>query len=82
MCLLTNERYKKYQTGFSFGGLGHAPEVELLGTMGDWWGQKVFFSEIQPDLVCELHDWHKQQHNFLDPMPPWALGRGQKVKYH
>ena len=49
MCLLTNERYKTYQTGFSFGRLGHAPGVGLGGS----WGQ-FFFSEIQPDLVCEL----------------------------
>ena len=36
MCLLTNtnERYKTYQTGFSFGRLGHAPGVGLSGTLG------------------------------------------------
>ena len=37
--------------GFSFGRLGHAPEVGPGGTMGGW---GAFFSEIQPDLVCEL----------------------------
>ena len=31
VCLLTNERYKTYQTGFSFGRLGHAPRGETLG---------------------------------------------------
>ena len=52
MCLLTNERYKTYQTGFSFGRLSHVPGVGLGGTVG---GSAVnFFSEIQPDLVCEL----------------------------
>ena len=29
MCLLTHERYKTYQRGFSFGRLGHAPGVGL-----------------------------------------------------
>ena len=31
VCVLTNERYKTYQTGFSFCHLGHAPGVGLLG---------------------------------------------------
>ena len=34
VCLLTNERYKTYQTGFSFPCLGHAPGVGLGGTVG------------------------------------------------
>ena len=50
VCLLTNEIYKTYQTGFSFLRLGHAPGVGFGGTEG----QKLFFSEIQPNLVCEL----------------------------
>ena len=29
VCLLTNERYKTYQTGFSFSRLGHAPGMGL-----------------------------------------------------
>ena len=51
-CLLKNERYKTYQTGFSFGRLGDAPGMGLGGTEGGW-GQKFLFSEIQPELVCE-----------------------------
>ena len=31
-CVLTNERYKIYQTGFLFCPLGHAPGVGLGGT--------------------------------------------------
>ena len=31
VCVLTNERYKTYQTGFSFCHLGHAPGVGLRG---------------------------------------------------
>ena len=34
MCVLTNERYKIYQTGFSFCCLGHAPGVGLWAAGG------------------------------------------------
>ena len=34
VCVLTNERYKTYQTGFSFCLLGHAPGVGLWGARG------------------------------------------------
>ena len=34
MCVLTNERYKTYQTGFLFCCLGHAPGVGLWGAGG------------------------------------------------
>ena len=39
VCLLTNERYKTYKTGFSLGPLGHA---QGLGTWGAG-GQKFNF---------------------------------------
>ena len=42
VCLLTNERYKKYQTGFSFHRLGHAPGVGLRGIVGGWGVKKLF----------------------------------------
>ena len=51
--LLTNERCKTHQTGFSFDRLGHAPGVGLGGAMGGL-GSKKKSSEIQPGLVCEL----------------------------
>ena len=58
MYLLTNERYKTYQMGFSFGRLGHGPGVGLRGTVGGggggWGVKKKFFLENQPDFVCEL----------------------------
>ena len=54
MCLLTNERYETYQTGFSIGPLGLATGVGLGGTVGGFRGLNLFFFEIQPDLVCEL----------------------------
>ena len=34
VCVLTNERYKTYQMGFSLCSLGHAPEVGLWGAGG------------------------------------------------
>ena len=34
VCVLTNERYKTYQTGVLFCRLGHAPGVGLWGTGG------------------------------------------------
>ena len=34
VCVLTNESYKTYQTGFLFCRLGHAPGVGLRGTGG------------------------------------------------
>ena len=59
MYLLTNEKYKTYQMGFSFSRLGHGPGVGLRGTVGGGGGgaggsKKNFFLEIQPDFVCEL----------------------------
>ena len=34
VCVFINERYKTYQTGFSFCRLGHAPGVGLRGRWG------------------------------------------------
>ena len=63
MCVLTNERYKTYQTEFLFCCLSHALGVDL----GLLRGQNQIpscclsvmlspklFAEIQPNLVCEL----------------------------
>ena len=50
LCVLTNERYKTnqtgfstYQTGFSFCCLGHAPGVELRRAGGAQGLKKIFF---------------------------------------
>ena len=54
LCVFSQlKKYKIYQTGFSFRRLGHAPGVGLEGTVGGG-VSKNFFSQIQPDLVCEL----------------------------
>ena len=84
VCLLTNERYKTYQTGFSFGRMGHTPGVGLGGTIGGWLVKKQYcFFEIQPDLVCELPtSMAHATAQYLWSPPPGALGRVQKVKNH
>ena len=43
MCVLPNERYKTYQTRFSFCRLGHAPGVGLWGAGGAHGVKKCFF---------------------------------------
>ena len=43
MCVLTNERYKTYQTGFLFCCLGHAPGVGLWGAGSAQVVKKNFF---------------------------------------
>ena len=43
VCVLTNERYKTYQTGVSFCQLGHAPGVGLWGTRGAQGVNSFFF---------------------------------------
>ena len=43
VCVLTNERIKTYQTGFSFCPLGHAPGVGLWGAGGAQGVKKFFF---------------------------------------
>ena len=45
VCVLTNERYKTYQTGFLFCRLGHAPGTGLWGTGGAQ-GVNIFFSNM------------------------------------
>ena len=41
-------------------------------------GDQIFFSEIQLELVCELHEWHMQWHNFWGPHPPRGPWVGAK----
>ena len=84
VCLLTNDRYKTYQTGFSFHRLGHAPLVGLMGTVGVWGGQQLFSKFNQIWCVNYLHEWHMQRHNFLGPrlLGPWGgAKRSNIIKY-
>ena len=43
VCVLTNERYKTYQTGFLFCRLDHAPRVGLRGAGSAQGVKKIFF---------------------------------------
>ena len=52
VCLLTKERFKTYQRGFSFRFLGLATRVGF-GRTGEV-GVENYFSEILPNLVSEL----------------------------
>ena len=82
VCLLKNERYKIYQTGFSFGPLGHTPGVGLGGTVGGCGVKKIFFSKFNQILcVSYLHEWHMQRHHFLGPRPfgPWGGAKRSNI---
>ena len=46
VCVLTNERYKTYQTGFLFYRLCHALGVGLWGTGGAQGVKETFFSNM------------------------------------
>ena len=70
VCLLTHERYKTYQTGFSFGRLGHTPGVGLRGTMGGLGVNYFFLKFNQIWCVSCLYEWHMHWHHFLGPPPP------------
>ena len=78
VCLLTHERYKTYQTGFSFGRLGHAPGVGLGGTLGGWECQFFFSKFFQIWCVRYLHEWNMHLAPFFGPDTPGVLGRGQR----
>ena len=83
-CVLTNERYKIYQTGFLFCRLGHAPGVGLGGTRVPRGSKIIFFSNMvmwhiklkgmTSRTECKQHFHHR--------VKLMTLGQGQKVKYH
>ena len=82
MCLLPHERYKTYQTGFSFGSLGHALGVGLGGTVGGWGGQKKFFPKFnQIWCVSFLHEWHTHRRHVFGPRPlgPWGGAKRSNI---
>ena len=66
--------------GFAFRRLGHAPGVGLGGVAWGVGGSKNFFSQIQPELVCELLTSmaHATVQFFGSPTPSWDLGEGPK----
>ena len=84
MCLLTHERYKTYQTGFSFGRLGHAPGVGLGGTGGGGGGgvgmSNFFFSKFfQIWCVSYLHEWYMHLVPFFLVLGPWGGAKRSNI---
>ena len=60
VCVLTNERYKTYQTGFSFCSLSHAPGVGLRGAGGAQ-GVKNFFFQTWSCGISNRRGWWAEQ---------------------
>ena len=91
MYLLTNERYITFQTGFSFGRLGHAQGWDLGvpwgggggggGGGGVGLGAHFFFPKFNQILcVSYSHEWHMHRHNIWGHTP-WGLREGSKIKF-
>ena len=60
VCVLTNERYKTYQTGFLFCHLGHAPGMGLWGP-GVPRGQKFIFFQTWSCGISNRRGWRVEQ---------------------
>ena len=58
VCVLTNERYKTYQRGFSFCHLGHAQGMGLWGAGGAQGVKKKIFKHGH---VAYQIDWDDEQ---------------------
>ena len=75
VCLLANERYITYQTGFSFHLQGHGQGGDLGVPLGGVKKCCCFFPKFnQIWCVSYSHEWHMHQHNFLCVPAPWGLG--------
>ena len=59
MCVLTNERYKTYQTGFSFSLPGHAPGVGLWGAGGAQ--GVIFFFQTWSSGIPNWRGWRAEE---------------------
>ena len=81
MCVLTNERYKTYQSGFSLCSLGHALWVGLW----DAWGAQVVKKIIKHGLVVYQIDEDEEQNRMQVKLLSYGqtgdLGVRSKVKY-
>ena len=84
VCVLTNERYKTYQTGFSFCRLGHAPGVGLWGAGGAQGVKKIFFFK-HGHVVYQIDgddEQNRMQVKCSSLGQTRDLGARSKVKYH
>ena len=82
VCVLTNERYKTYQTGFLFCPLGHASGVGLWGAGGCPGGQICFFQTWSWG-ISNRRGWRAEQNAckiFILGSNWWPLGevKGQR----
>ena len=79
VCLLRNERYKTYQTGFSSGHLGHAPGVGLGGAVGGWGVNFFFFFWNSTRFGVWVTYMNATCTGTIFWVPaPWGLGEGPK----
>ena len=81
VCILTNERYKTYQTGFSFCRLGDAPGVGLWGAGGAQGGQ-FFFQTWSCGISYRNDEQDRMQVKFSSYGQTGDLGVRSKVKYY
>ena len=82
VCVLTNERYKIYQMGFSFCPLGHAPGAGLWGARGAQGGQFFFKHGHVVYQIDKDDEQNRMQVKFLSECQTGDLGVRSKVKYH
>ena len=91
VCVLTNERYETYQTGFFILSPGSCPRGGTWGYLG---AKIKFRPAVCPLCYFLLNHWtkfnqiwcvsysHKWGTQHKKKIGPRTLGRGQKVKYH
>ena len=82
VCILTNERYKTYQMGFSFCCLGHAPGVGLWGAGGAQGVKQKFKHDLVAYQIDEDDEQNRMQVKFSSKGQTGDLGMRSKVKYH
>ena len=83
VCVLTNNRYKTYQTGFSFCRLDYAPGVRLWGASG---AQGVIFFQIWLCGISNRRGWRAElnaSNIFIlgSSWWPWGEVKGQISLY-
>ena len=74
VCVLTNERYKTYQTGFLFCHLGHASGVGLRGAWGAQGVKKKFKHGHVAYQIDGDDEQNRMQVNFLSKGQTGDLG--------
>ena len=82
MCVLTNERYKTDQTGFSFCCLGHVPGVGLWVARGPQVVNFFFKHGLVAYQIDEDDEQNRMQVKFSSYGQTGDLGVRSRVKYH